>query len=281
MFSGVPSAYKGNEGLQLMRTMTGNVVDLDSTVLRVDRITLDVINMSNKHKGLETFSSTSAFSSSTQAAQIAISCATPLLAQFASRFNLGESAQQSRNIHPSQIVAPIPVACNNTDRGHTPLWHYVNAGQDSFHANVPCIEDVIGALLRAPFACVEHYAAIHLQHGANAAVLQTKLRGFFEDCVADSCFNMKWKAIEEFGAAIAHEGSIVDVLQKTQAANQAIFTAEFFDDDTPTQDNEIQEMNKLVADARGRDKTGALRAIKLADVAMWVHACAEGKPIVI
>jgi hypothetical protein len=280
LFSGRPDAYSGNQGLNLMRQMTGNVVDLDSTVLRCsDQPTLAVINMSNRHKGLPTFGSSHEFGSSVQATEIAIACGTPLLEGFISKFRLSEAQAKARQVHPSQVSASLPVASDNSTRGHCPIWHYVNAGQDSFHANVPCMEDVIGALLRAPFACVEHYASIQLQHVNDPVALRTKLHDFFENCVVDSCFNMKWKSIEEFGAALAHEGTVVDVLQKVQMTNQGVFTSEFFDADTPTQDNEIREMWRLVEGMSGRDKAGELRKITQDDVAKWSRAAAAGKPI--
>lgn len=279
LFAGRPDSYRAGEGLNLMRTMTGNVVDLDTTVLRCDQTTLAVINMSNAHKGLPIFSTTHEFSLSQQAREIAISCAAPLLTSFAEKFGLSREAAAARCVSAVPAGSIIPISSDNTTRGHTPLWHYVNAGQNSFHVNVPAMDDVVGALLRAPFACVEHYASLHVQY--TGAALEKELEAFFADCVADSCFNMKWKAIEEFGAALAHKGTIVDCLQKVQMQFQEIFTEDFFEQDASDHSNEIAEMVKLTSGKSARDRYGCLRAITRDDIEKWVRAMAEGKAIVI
>ena len=268
-FAGDPAVYKGDVGLTLMRRVTGNVVDLDSTVLRcTDRATLNAINAINKHKNEKTFANSDDFAASDQAQEIAINCSLPMLANFAEMLKLNESQQKARKIHPSQISKPVPTAGSNTDRGKNPVWHYVNAGQNSFHANVPTMDDVNGALLKAPYHCLQLWIMMHtVSQGAD---LEKRIDDFFENCVVDSCFNMKWKAIEEFGEKMKHEGTIVYVLQRVQAENQAVFCMEFFEADNDEQENEIKEMIRLSKGRSGKDKTGQLRPITEADVIAWV-----------
>ena len=272
LFVGDINAYNGDEGLHLMRKVTGNLVDLDTTVLRcTDRATLDAINASNKHKRLPTYSSCEIFAASAQAEEIAVQCALPLLDSFSSMLRLSDAEKRSRKIDPSEITRPVVVASSNTERGHAPVWHYVNAGQNSFHVNVPSMDDVNGALLKAPYHCLKHWFAIHALFQGDE--LDKRIDDFFEDCVADSCFNMKWKAIEEYGYKMAHEGTIVDVLQRAQMANQAVFTATFFDADNETHDAEAEEMYRIcVAGCLfGRDRHGVVREITREDVTRWVR----------
>ena len=272
-FSGREADYAPEEGLTLMRRVTGNMVDMDTVVLRCnDAPTLNAINLSNRHKGLPTHDTSAEFAQSAQAEDIAVNCGLPMLEQFCAKLKLTPSQQTHRQVCPEQIKRPVPVARNNTERGHTPIWHYVNAGQNSFHVNVPSIEDVVGALLRAPFHCLKHYAFIH-SGVFPASQMPQRVDSFFEDCVVDSCFNMKWKAIEEYGEALAHEGTIVDVLQRLQMEHQTLFTPQLFDTDTPERDNEIGIMWKLVQEQKcvGREKSGAIRPITNADVVAWVR----------
>eukprot|EP00744_Colponema_vietnamica_P017828 GILI01025099.1.p1 GENE.GILI01025099.1~~GILI01025099.1.p1 ORF type:complete len:541 (-),score=130.42 GILI01025099.1:97-1719(-) len=236
-----PKAINGP--LNRMRNETGNVVDLDTVVLRVTSMTtVNMINASNKAKGLPTFSSSTAFGDSQQAKEIAINLATQALQKFQNELKISDSVLKANHAHPSQIDPDmsITIARDNSTRGHVPLWRYMNAGQDSFHANCPELEDVVGALLRAPLHCVYHYAylfsGVYGPWAIGAPVeastngksfaesvpppLQEKLRAFFEDCVADSCFNLKWKAIEEFGHMLRHEGTMTNVLQLLQMRHQ-------------------------------------------------------------
>jgi hypothetical protein len=269
LFASDPNAYRGDVGLALMRRVTGNVVDLDSVVLRcTDAPTLAAINASNKHKGLPTHASIHDFADSDQAREIAVACATMALEDFGRLFRLSQAEAEARQVAPSQIPArgAIPVASSNTERGRWPLWRYINAGQNSYHANVPSLDDVIGALLRAPFHCARHYAFLHLRDGERA-----DMGRFFEDCVVDSCFNMKWKAIEEFGHNLAHEGTIVHVLQLLQVRHQAVFAPIIAADDD-THIGEETEMLRLVRAEQpyGFDAKGRLRAITVDDVKRWV-----------
>ena len=341
MFSSNPQEYQDGSGITIMRNVTGNVVDLDWTVLRCsDRLTMETINMSNAHKNklgkqahskdedglpfpLPLYGSTQEFGDSIQAKQIAHHSAVNLLTQFAKQIHVDgaekASIRNKRHIDLSQLApaSSIPVACDNSSRGHHPMWRYQNCGQDSYHVNVPNMEQVNGALLRAPFHCVQYWVHIIavffpptlLKRGYRSdwgtkvlisdqeeptdeqrallryqelltdsernALGEFELRvdAFFEQCIVDSCFNMKWKAIEEFGESLEHEGTIVDVLQRTQMANQHIFTADFFDaDDEELRTNEIDVMWELVQGMVGKCKAdgGARRAITMEDVKAWV-----------
>ena len=276
LFSGSPSAYGPNEGLSLMRRVTGNVVDLDTTVLRCTSVaTLQAINLSQAKRGHATFSSVSEFGASSTAAEIARNCAVLALEDFSTQFALTAAQQRSRLVHPDQIPSTIPLATNNLDRGHTPLWHYVNAGQDSFHANVPTVDDVVGALLLAPFHCVQHYASLHVTATGDASRLRLEnYAEFFDQCIVDSCFNGKWKAIEEYGAVLAARGTIRNVLDELQQKHQDRFTAEIFDLDEAdgTRDRETSLMWSLAQGLVGRDAMagGTLRSITRKDVDLWI-----------
>lgn len=276
-FSGNPTKYEGNVGLNLMREVTGNVVDLDTTVLRCScKATLNAINASNAFKKEPTYKSVEDFAKSAQATEIAIHCSIPLLDTFAQLVGIKTAEEKAkRAIDSSKIGRPIPVASNNTDRGVHPVWHYVNAGQNSFHCNVPNIDDVNGALLRAPYRCAKIWATLVSLYRNDPVEMLRRATDFFENCVVDSCFNMKWKAIEEFELGMKHEGTIVDVLQREQVASQKLFTVEFFDSDDELHTKEIDLMYSLV---QGRVAISAkdaskrtLREITKEDVASWVE----------
>eukprot|EP00755_Sulcionema_specki_P040149 Sspe_Gene.2986::Locus_995_Transcript_1_1_Confidence_1.000_Length_2952::g.2986::m.2986 len=261
LFVGNPASYGPNEGPNRMKTVTGNVVDLDTTVLRCsDRTTLAAINQWNKHHGQPTFSSTQEFGSSQQARDIAVTAATTLLAKFNSDFKLSKKQMKDRHVDPQDIPATIPVATHNTDRGRWPVWHYTNCGVDSYHANVPSMDDVHGALLRAPLHCAR--AWIECRDDPEDR------RAFFEDCIVDSCFNMKWKAIEEFNRARAERGSIAKVLEQLQADHQSEFLKVFEEDD---EEKEVMLMLKLLPKgAMGKCSDGSFRPITEKDVRAWV-----------
>eukprot|EP00658_Telonema_sp_P-2_P017800 TRINITY_DN16943_c0_g1_i3.p1 TRINITY_DN16943_c0_g1~~TRINITY_DN16943_c0_g1_i3.p1 ORF type:complete len:663 (-),score=162.22 TRINITY_DN16943_c0_g1_i3:156-2144(-) len=339
LFASNPQVYSDGSGIALMRNMTGNVVDLDWTVLRCsDRLTMETINMSNRHKNnkgihddkedglpfpLPVYNDITEFGNSLQAKQIAHNNAANLLTQFAKQIGIdgdsGASARTQRNIDLSQLCSPnaVPVATDNSNRGVYPMWRYQNCGQDSYHVNVPNMEQVNGALLRAPFHCVQYWLHIIalfcpasvLKRGYRSdwsmdlkiadddepteeqrqllsyqalltdsertqlAEFELRVDSFFEQCIVDSCFNMKWKAIEEFGESLSHEGSIVDILQRAQMNNQHIFTGDFFDaDDEELRTNEIEAMWDIAKGMVGKSKAdgGALREITKEDVRAWV-----------
>ena len=270
LFVGNVAQYADGTGLKLMKSMTGNLVDLDSVVLRCScSATLNAINASNTHKKLPTFANSDAFGTSQQAQDIALACAVPLLQDFAAKLKLTPAQIDARKIATASLTTPAHVAGDNNDRGNHPIWQYKNAGQNSFHANVPNLDDVTSAVLKAPFHCLRHWCFIFAVFGHDPIALAAKVEDAFANLIDDSCFNYKAKAIEDFGAKLAHEGTIVDVLQRTQAENQRVFTAAFFEADDEAQTKEIAEMTRCVAGRKGRDKTGKVRDITEADVKSW------------
>eukprot|EP01006_Ploeotia_vitrea_P023308 TRINITY_DN55745_c0_g1_i1.p1 TRINITY_DN55745_c0_g1~~TRINITY_DN55745_c0_g1_i1.p1 ORF type:complete len:623 (-),score=80.60 TRINITY_DN55745_c0_g1_i1:48-1916(-) len=263
LFLGDPCAYPSMKGMSKMKYFTGNTVDLDTPVLRPsDRITLETINTINKHKGDKTYSSADEFGESQQAQEIARAAAAPLIEAFVSDFKLSKQQVKDRRLD-IESCGTIPIAGNNRDRGRWPVWQYINVGVNSFHVNVPNMPDVIGALLKAPFHCAWAYLVSLKSEEAT--------RSFYEDGVADSCFNGKWKAIEEYIERFNKCGSINNVLEEIQAANQSVFTIQFFDDDDAENTKEIAMMVSLLKGAVGRDASGKTRLISPEDVIQWVR----------
>ena len=177
----------------------------------------------------------------------------------------------------------MPYRSSNADRGNIhcgvhQLW------QDLFHANVPHMPDVVGALLRAPLKCIELYSLMFTcalgpppptaRDRNEPCALSTEtiqmLLEFFDQCVSDSCFNGKWKAIEEFEGMLQHKGTIADVLQRLQREHQHRFTAEFFDSDDEAHSKEAALLLSLCAGQKGRDASGAIRTISESDVKSFV-----------
>lgn len=274
-FHGSPDHYPGDTGLSLMRRVTGNVVDLDTTVLRCTcKATLNAINASNRHKGEPVYASPEEFAKSAQAHDIALHCSLPLLDNFAALMGLKtDEDRAARRISAAQITAPFPVATGNTDRGRHPVWQYVNCGQNSFHCNVPNVDDVNGALLKAPYHCAQLWANLCSTYaGSGTEALLERMEDFFENCIVDSCFNMKWKSIEEYAAKVAHEGTIVDILQRAQMQSQAMFTPELFDTDDEEHTKETALMWSLVEGRVGKcvAEGSRLRPVTREDVAAWV-----------
>eukprot|EP01012_Entosiphon_sulcatum_P062930 TRINITY_DN8966_c0_g1_i1.p1 TRINITY_DN8966_c0_g1~~TRINITY_DN8966_c0_g1_i1.p1 ORF type:complete len:584 (-),score=55.64 TRINITY_DN8966_c0_g1_i1:120-1850(-) len=264
LFIGNPEAYQPGEGIHKMKLFTGNVVDLDTCVLRPsDRSSFHALNTMLQRNGLHPYPTIEAFSSSDHAKQIVFASAVPLLDEFAAEFRLNYHDRLRRCVHIPDSSQPIPRATHNMHRGKWPIWHYVNCGVNSFHVNVPSLTDVVGALLRAPLHCLRAYVQCSMQN---------RLEDFYEDCIVDSCFNAKWKAIEAFLVGLQSEGSINEVLAKLQANNQETFTQAFFDADDGTYSAEVAEMMRLVVRERstGRDKDGHLRPITEADIRQWV-----------
>lgn len=285
LFLGDPNVYAANEGLSLMRRVTGNTVDLDTVVLRCTNVTLQLINRSNAHQQLPTFASTQDFGDSQQAHDIAIHSAQLAIDEFTKVVKMAQNERSKRRI---QLTTPytIPIARDNTDRGKYPLWRYMNCGVDSYHANVPHMPDVVGALLRAPLKCIELYSLLFtgafgpapptsLDRDAPCELspaTQQLLLEFFDNCVSDSCFNGKWKAIEEFEATLQHKGTIADVLQRLQQEHQHKFTAELFDGDDAEHSNEAALLLSLCQGQKGRDGSGTIRSITESDVKAFVSS---------
>eukprot|EP01063_Lacrimia_lanifica_P021170 TRINITY_DN2843_c0_g2_i1.p1 TRINITY_DN2843_c0_g2~~TRINITY_DN2843_c0_g2_i1.p1 ORF type:complete len:633 (+),score=236.37 TRINITY_DN2843_c0_g2_i1:46-1944(+) len=261
-FVGNPAQYNGDEGPHKMKRVTGSVVDLDTTVLRCsDRLTMNAINEWNLRTGQPTHSNTRDFADSQQARDIAATAATTLLEKFNSDFKFTKAQAAERRTDPDAMDrADIPMACHNTDRGRWPLWRYRNCGVDSYHVNVPSLDDVNGALLRAPLQCLKGYLT---------AKACGEVDAFFEDCVVDSCFNMKWKAIEEFNAQYARRGTIRQLLEEVQHAHQVEF-ARIMDEDDDDNTQEVAAMLRHLRGKKGMASTGALRIITEADVRKWI-----------
>jgi hypothetical protein len=214
-------------GMHKMKYYTGNSVDLDTVVLRcTDRTTLETVNTQNKHQGLPLHDSTYAFGASSQAREIAISAAGPVIESFCADFGLEAQARSRRRLafDSADLTQQVPLARSNKDRGRWPVWQYINDGVNSFHVNVPSMPDIYGALIKAPWHLAKAWCTIHSEFEPGPE-REKWIAEFFEDAVADSCFNWKWKAIEEFNARLSNLGCITDRLQKLQQRHQADFAA--------------------------------------------------------
>eukprot|EP01059_Diplonema_ambulator_P010279 TRINITY_DN2028_c2_g1_i1.p1 TRINITY_DN2028_c2_g1~~TRINITY_DN2028_c2_g1_i1.p1 ORF type:complete len:449 (+),score=70.13 TRINITY_DN2028_c2_g1_i1:218-1564(+) len=268
MFSGDPTLYKQDQGVHKMRNYTGNTVDLDTTVLRAnDNATLKVVNVMNERASLPQYATPKEFGNSEQAAEIARVASRELLLRFAKDHGLSKADVKKRKVDPAEITKNIPVARSNSDRGKYPLWRYVNVGQDSFHCNVPCLEDVVGALLRAPIRAAKIYLRMLLTHKGEA--LKERITHFFGECIVDACFNQKWRAIEEYEKAVNREDSIVTILQTLQKEHQGkLLKVMDCDDSNYTLEKSV--MWNLARGRCGRDSQGVTRGITQKDVEKWV-----------
>lgn len=274
MFSGRNEDYTDRTGPHKMRHFTGNAVDLDTTVLRPsDRACVDAVNLVQKRERGQQFSNGDELANSEVGRKIAIQSAKAMIDDFVSRFKLTAAQIRARQLDLDVNNLDIHCSTGNSDRGNFPLWKYQNVGVITFHANVPVMADLYGALLRAPFHVVKGFVLVHMQ-AKTPEELQQGLDAYFEDAVADSCFNAKWKAIEEFVRSRQQLGSIADELNKLQASRQDLFTPEFFDRD-PDGTLELSMMIKLTLEGRlcGIDpKTKANRPITKEDVETWYRA---------
>ena len=269
IFTGDPNTYSSGKGVHKMRYYTGNVVDLDTTVLRAsDRVLLGAVNEMNKKMGLESFDGCKSFGNSQQAADIARAAAQDLLLRFQQDFKLSKSTARKRKVDLTDVQSAIPVARSNCDRGKYPLWRYLNAGQDSFHVNVPHLDDVVGALLRAPIQAAKIYLSIHLL-ASSAKDLEDRLDTFFEECLADACFNQKWKAVEEYSSKLANEGTIVHVLQQVQKEHQIAFI-KIMDEDDDNYTKEKELLMTLVKDRHAKSVDRGIRKITKLDISRWI-----------
>lgn len=276
LFSGNPSDYGNNDGPHLMRYLTGNVVDLDTVVLDCNR----------QHKTLgPKGSNPNSFFSSEEGRRIAVAAAGPLIEVFIDELKLTKEVAAKRNLTPLPVAGSnIPVATNNTDRGKWPLWGYANVGVLSYHANVPHLPDVTGALLKAPFHLVKAFLMIVakvklIENGAvrtdppTIDAFISAMREFFDEAVSDSCFNGKWKQVEAYCDKIESCDTIRVLLGNLQRDNQKIFTTALFDSDDDARTNERRALEALVAGKglRGRDPaTGSIRLICAEDVAQYI-----------
>lgn len=272
-FSGNIADYADKTGPHKMRYYTGNTVDLDSTVLRPsEKAVFDTINMLRAGNGQRPFANPQELAHSADGLNIAKAAAKPLVDVFVDRMKLSPVQIHSRCID-LDAMTELHVAQGNTDRGTFPLWLYENVGVLSFHVNVPTLPDIYGALLRAPYHLVKGFALLQLRCGGDEQRLCEALDDFFERAVADSCFNAKWKSIEEYAAGMENVGSISNVLNDLQMKHQDVFTPQFMEAD-PKRERETREMWRLAQESSltGRGPQGNVRKITLQDVIDWIRA---------
>ena len=199
---------------------------------------------------------------------MAVEQAKTMIDGFTERFKLTRDQIRKRRIDLKPDNTTFPVATTNDDRGKCPIWIYRNAGVLTFHANVPTMSDVYGALLLAPYHLAKGFILVHRQ-SKTPDELSKNLDAFFEDAVSDSCFNAKWKSIEMFVAAREESGLIKDVLNRLQQEHQAKFLAIGDDDDGA---KELALMQQLARGSTGIDaRTKKRRPITAQDVKVW-HA---------
>jgi hypothetical protein len=262
LFSGFTGDYADKTGPHKMKYYTGNVVDLDTCVLRChEAATLKAMNELAARQGLPPFDDAAALAGSEFGKRIAVNQAKTMIDAFAQRFKLSTVEKKKRRITLDAEDLVMPTATNNEDRGRCAVWVYQNLGILTFHANVPTMSDVYGALLLAPY----HLAKAYLLTDDT----QAGLEDFFENAVSDSCFNAKWKSIEMYlDSCIAH-GSIEDVLNRLQKDNQKAFLEIDVDDDDGMK-VELDIMTRLATGASGYDpKTKQVRPITLQDIVAW------------
>jgi hypothetical protein len=261
LFSGNPQDYASHTGLSKMKHYTGNTVDLDTVVLNPQR-QLKEINqlLSPKH-----YRSADEFERSPDCALMARNQGSQLISNFIDRMGLSEREVKSRNLEIAE--RGFHVATDNTDRGRFAMWQYRNVGVSTFHVNVPCIEDVIGALLLAPYHLAKAFAvAVTANTSPEKAV-----NDFFEDCVSDSCFNGKWKAIEAFLHTWEQLDNIPQILSRLQQEHQESFRSLLA---LPDRRAERDLMVKLVNEKQlsGQDEKHMKRRIAASDVDLWIQA---------
>lgn len=222
--------------------------------------------------------SVTAFGDSEQARLMAATQAEELINQFCIDLKLSGEARTRRRLDfnkETAVAQAVPRAYTNRDRGKWPLWHYINESVNSFHANVPNMQDVYGAILRSPWRLAHIWCTIFSEY-PEGAERDKWIDAFLEDAVADSCFNQKWKSIEEFSEQLGKVGTVVHRLQQLQKQHQAEF-AEIFDDRELSQEEQDQaEASKLaeICQKHGetaRDKHGAIRDITMEDCVAFVR----------
>ena len=265
LFSSDPEVYNHGSGVSLMKQMTGNAVDLDTCVLRCsDSAVLKMVNSLNSKSGqYQIYNHSDEFGSSIQAREMAVSAARPMLESFCKDMKLTPQQLKQRKVDSDSLTtSSIPMATHNTDRGKFPLWQYVNVGQNSFHANVPCLPDVVGSVLLSPYHLMLCFSIIMTRPEEDR---ETLLDSFFEDCVVDACFNLKWKAIEEFIISLASFDTISSALAECEKCEQRIFNKIFDNEKTTDDEKNIEEASALWDLLKGKyardEKTNTTRAI--------------------
>ena len=287
LFSGDLDAYERKKGPHKMKFFTGNVVDLDCTILRAhEREVLDSLNANQRMNNLPEFTSGADIARTEAGKAIVANLAATMIDAFVQRFKIPEEMWRQRclllNPHnasptkgggshdsrPAVINGDITVARDHKDRGKSAVWVYENVGLHTFHVNVPNMDDVYGALLQAPYHlakawCVAHAELAQQQQNPQANNSQgCPIMTFFDDALSDSCFNAKWRQIELFLADRATVGTIPKILDDLQASRQDIFTPKFFEEDDASGSKELAAMIQLVEQAglQGREAINSNRS---------------------
>eukprot|EP01059_Diplonema_ambulator_P007823 TRINITY_DN17344_c0_g1_i1.p1 TRINITY_DN17344_c0_g1~~TRINITY_DN17344_c0_g1_i1.p1 ORF type:complete len:551 (+),score=149.65 TRINITY_DN17344_c0_g1_i1:32-1654(+) len=275
-FSGDASLYGPMEGISKMKYFTGNVVDLDTVVLRcTERSLLKQVNDANMAEGKPTFRSGEEFANSEQAKEMAYNAARFLIDQFLKRLQFSFHEQHMRKIVLGKNDK-VPVARDNSSRGKWAMWQYINAdaGVNTFHVNVPDMADVYGALLVAPWHAVRAYCTIMLEFDEKD--MPEMLFKYFDDCIADSCFNAKWKSIEAFCDELTRTNTIDRVLANIHRQHQKVIDTiiEEAGDDVERYKEEITRFTcELVSKhcLQGHGSDGKMVGITREMVADWIQ----------
>ncbi|KEG08783.1 hypothetical protein DQ04_06461030 [Trypanosoma grayi] len=267
-FSSGADEYKESEGLPLMRSLTGNTVDLDTVVMNVPVYLKSLSAMLSKD-GQPIFPTTESFLQSNLCRETVFTVARCLISSFVEDLQLAESEMAYRQLILNESE-PIHVAKRNSDRGRHPVWHYLNAHVSTFHVNVPNIPDIVGALLKSPFY-LPKAIALSIQNRGNTEDVWLDI---VENAISDSCFNGKWKAVEQFLATAEEYNSIPTVLFRLQRDARDIFTPVFLYKDA-AREKERAVMKRLVFERQlcGFDpQTKTTRLIRDEDIEEWVRA---------
>lgn len=276
LFSSNFADYADKTGPHKMRYFTGNAVDLDTPVLKLhERQQQELVNQMLVSQGKPKVTGVEQLMKHPDVEAMARQLAQTHIDAFRDALKITDAEALQRQLVFPATPAAMPVASGNKDRGRWPVWLYHNVGITSFHANVPTMTDVYGSILLAPFHLAKCYALVLLHLGATATpqARQAAMLDFFEDCVSDSCFNGKWKAIEAYRQKLEKRGTITDVIDQLQQT----FQSEFRDVLARGDDQRSQERNLIlrkVADLRlvGRDASGVVRPVTAADVDAWILA---------
>jgi hypothetical protein len=164
LFHGCEREYSEGKGLKLMRSKTGNTVDLDTVVplevvrtgtARIQEYAADTIQgFNNLFHNFKT------------------SRLDP------NQFSPGEIAN-SRHLFTKresslQIHSHIHQARGNHDKGSYGIWSYTrpNTFQTSYHVNVPALHDVVNTLLESPYLLADTWLSIKEKFSSNPIQLE-------------------------------------------------------------------------------------------------------------
>ncbi|KAJ9454575.1 hypothetical protein DIPPA_29845 [Diplonema papillatum] len=271
-FASNPGQYGKDEGPNKMERLTGNVVDLDTVVVRCSGEEIkELVNKERAKDGQPPLHSTREVADCETVRRMVLNSAGELLGNFIATFNLSADEQEDRQcfVPPPDYV--IKVATRHTDRGRWPVWQYINGPANSYHVNVPLIDDVVGALLLAPWHAAKAYCLIMAKYDG----AEDKLDDFYRNCIDDTCFNGKWKSIELFNEDLEKRDTVSAVLASMQKEHQQRFCKIYdeVDDEQKCDEAVIAAMWELVvaAQAQGELKDGAKVSITRDMVDAWVR----------